>query len=429
MFGQYQDGIGRLSGWLVDDDDPNNCLLLHLFFSGLINPGEGPPPNSPVKGLLPAAYVENGGPVDPDTWQYYTQIDGIAVGCGGLQGALIKLTRRYAAYQLGEGANNVGVAAGGSAWFNVEVCRQPDNGPPLDVTQGELIHILNACLLGNGSFEDRAGFEERVTVSQGSGALAPWSVIGDVDVWNGYFEPADGPCCVDLSGTAAGGIEQVVPTVAGMRYRVLLTIAANPDCSPALKTMRVSAAGAFEDFTVDGTGHTRSDLGWQEVEFAFTASAGTSTVRLEAADGSTACNVLVDNVRIMPDSISDAVDLGPSCSAGTTLTATRPYVGEASTLALDARPESPAVLLFNTHAASPVDLFGCRFFVDLDAMISMPLGAADSSGQLTSLFPVPPNPRLTGLQLTMQALVAFNGGDLLMIAEMSNGYRLTVGVK
>jgi hypothetical protein len=80
--------------------------------------------------LDPGAYIWNGGPVDPSTWCYYEQFNGVFTGFGQYQGAVLDIARRGPAWQMGVGANNKNANYGASAWFTWTL-RSPFGSLPL----------------------------------------------------------------------------------------------------------------------------------------------------------------------------------------------------------------------------------------------------------------------------------------------------------
>src|SRR4029077_1813072 len=92
------------------------------------------PADSPKKELLPNAYIENGGPIDPSTWYYYTALNGTLTGIGNYTGAVINITRVMAAFQVGVGANGKNTHFGASGWFDLNIVSQPTSGGSLTPT-------------------------------------------------------------------------------------------------------------------------------------------------------------------------------------------------------------------------------------------------------------------------------------------------------
>ena len=106
-------------------------LTVSLAFSGLVD-GANPPNRSPFLdgfSALPSQYLsQNGGPVDPSTWHYYTFATGTVTGGGAFAG----FSAIWAfdpdvdiAFQVGEGATGRHLGYGASGWFDVEMVSQP----------------------------------------------------------------------------------------------------------------------------------------------------------------------------------------------------------------------------------------------------------------------------------------------------------------
>jgi hypothetical protein len=103
-----------------------------------------------------------------------------------------------------------------------------------------------------------------------------------------------------LSGGYAGGIGQVLSTIAGKIYLVEFDMAGNPAGPPDVKTMQVSAAGQIQQFTFDTTGIPwplgGSSMGWTTMQWSFVADAATTTLRFTTQDIS--YGPALDNVNV-----------------------------------------------------------------------------------------------------------------------------------
>jgi choice-of-anchor C domain-containing protein len=167
----------------------------------------------------------------------------------------------------------------------------------------------NANLILNGSFEtgpDPGGYW--VTLSAGSTAIDGWEVTrGGLDYKN-YWEASDGDRSLDLDNSPGfGGIKQEFTTTAGWDYLVTFDIAGNPFLGyedPAIKHMRVAAAGDFNDFSFDVTGHDFDNMGWQPCSWQFTAIDSLTTIEFYSLDSdeggySAHCGPTLDNVSIV----------------------------------------------------------------------------------------------------------------------------------
>jgi len=168
-------------------------------------------------------------------------------------------------------------------------------------------------LLQNGSFEEGPGPRAFLNLAGGSTAIPGWVVIGEgVDlVGAGYWTSSDGSYAIDLDGSARsrttppyvrGGIAQTFATRPGVRYRVSFDLAGNPNQPPALKPMRLSAAGQSQDFSFDATGRSSRDMGWVQKSWIFTARADSTTLAFESLTVSprTGYSAAIDNVAVVP---------------------------------------------------------------------------------------------------------------------------------
>jgi choice-of-anchor C domain-containing protein len=148
-------------------------------------------------------------------------------------------------------------------------------------------------LLVNGSFEEGPephpvnGF---TTLPQGSTVIKGWEVSqGDIDYNGSYWVPADGRRSIDLNGYNRGTIRQTFKTKRGQLYRVTFAMAGVLYFQPAVKRLRVSAAGASADFEFDSTGRSLKDMGWTTGNWDFRAVAEETTLEfaslVEGANG------------------------------------------------------------------------------------------------------------------------------------------------
>ncbi len=147
------DGTATLQGTLRSVSNPNNAFIVAVQFSGY---SATPPAGSPKLELLPNAYVQNGGPIDPSTWYYYTGFTGTLTGIGNYAGAVIDITRFMQAPQVGVGANGKNTHFGASGWFDLNVVSQPTTGPTLTPTDhGDIDIDLGDCPPATSSVGDR----------------------------------------------------------------------------------------------------------------------------------------------------------------------------------------------------------------------------------------------------------------------------------
>ena len=126
-FTALADGTAHLVGTLRSVSNPNNAFTVDIQLSGY---SATPPAGSPQIELLANAYVQNGGPIDPSTWYYYTGFTGTLTGIGNYAGAVIDIARVMSAFQVGVGANGKNTQFGASGWFSLNVVSQPTPAGP-----------------------------------------------------------------------------------------------------------------------------------------------------------------------------------------------------------------------------------------------------------------------------------------------------------
>lgn len=97
-----------------------------------------------------------------------------------------------------------------------------------------LAGVAQAAPFQNGSFEiGPAPGATFITLGAGDTSITGWEVTGaGIDYIGGLWQPADGNRSLDLSATAAGGIQQTFDTVAGHNYQVTFSLAGNPSTPP-----------------------------------------------------------------------------------------------------------------------------------------------------------------------------------------------------
>ncbi len=160
------DGTARLQGTLRSVSNPNNAFTVDVQLSGY---SSTPPADSPKKELRPEAYVENGGPIDPSTWYYYTGFTGTLTGIGNYAGAVINMTRFGPAFQVGVGANGKNTHFGASGWFNVNVVSQPASGNLTPTDRGDIDVDLGDCPPATASVGDRVWIDSNGNGVQDAG--------------------------------------------------------------------------------------------------------------------------------------------------------------------------------------------------------------------------------------------------------------------
>jgi hypothetical protein len=142
QWAEFPDGTARLTGTVRSRTNLSSGFVIDVHLSGFQT---NPPPGSPKKDLDSSAYVNNGGPVNPATWHYYTNFTGTLAGFGVYDGAVLNIMRTGPAWQVGFGANNKNTNFGASAWFTWTVVQQRFLGPPLPNGQGDFNVDIRIC--------------------------------------------------------------------------------------------------------------------------------------------------------------------------------------------------------------------------------------------------------------------------------------------
>jgi choice-of-anchor C domain-containing protein len=155
----------------------------------------------------------------------------------------------------------------------------------------------------NGDFEE-AGIASPVgfyaVLAGGSPEITGWTVTGHSVEWveGGFWQASSGRHSIDLSGSAAGGIEQTFATTVGQTYKVSFDLAGDPGAPQTGKSVNVSAGGQSQVFTFDTTGKTKENMGYIPISFAFIAASDSTTLAFTSLESSFAGPVL-DNVTVV----------------------------------------------------------------------------------------------------------------------------------
>jgi choice-of-anchor C domain-containing protein len=165
--------------------------------------------------------------------------------------------------------------------------------------------VVEGNLLRNGSFEEGPDpGADRKTYQRGSTGIPCWTVSrGSIDVNGTLWKSSHGQRSLDLDGEEPGGIRQTFATVAGRRYRVTFDLAGNPDFKekePAVKRLRVRAAGQYANFEFDMSATTRENMGWVGKRWEFTASGPGTILEFESLSARGGCGAALDNVAVVP---------------------------------------------------------------------------------------------------------------------------------
>jgi choice-of-anchor C domain-containing protein len=157
----------------------------------------------------------------------------------------------------------------------------------------------------NGSFELPGG-RDAGTVYAVSTFITGWTVEdGTVDYWN-QFQSSDGNWSIDMDGNFyRGTISQTFDTHVGTWYNVKFDLAGNPGGGgDVIKRLGVYVGDYSGEYFFDVTGHTASDMGWEEQSFNFYAENTSSKIIFKSLsvipfeDGGYHRGAFIDNVQI-----------------------------------------------------------------------------------------------------------------------------------
>lgn len=209
-FAEKSDGTALMSGILFSPTRPGWRFRAEVAFTGRVDPGQAdyPPSGSPKKELIPAAFVDQGGSIDPNAWRYYEEYAGELIGLEALEGAQVHVERVGPAFQVGDGADGKNLDFGAAGWIAVTLVDQPTTGVslPSQLADGDInVDLTSGCTLcAVGAYRDSA-----ISTLPGQSAF----FLGDVgSQWFDFEGPAsltehaDGTA--SLSGVlvdAAGG--------------------------------------------------------------------------------------------------------------------------------------------------------------------------------------------------------------------------------
>lgn len=115
---EYDDGSVRFYGDVYQKNNLSNGWTIDIYLDDLPGPGTG----GPKLELKDEAYVDGGGPVDPETWSFYAFESTEFKGFGDYVGRTLTIedkTNGKYPVQVGYGANGKNVNLGMSTWFNV----------------------------------------------------------------------------------------------------------------------------------------------------------------------------------------------------------------------------------------------------------------------------------------------------------------------
>jgi choice-of-anchor C domain-containing protein len=165
----------------------------------------------------------------------------------------------------------------------------------------------SAALIQNGSFEfgtNGPGAGAFVTIPGSGATINNWTVNGNVDWINGYWQASDGTHSVDLNGTTQGDVQQSISTVAGQHYLLTFDLSANPDhldANPDTRKVTVSAGATSNVFsyTFSEPPNSRTSMNWLSYSMSFTGTGAPMLIDFSSAVGQNCCyGAALDNVNV-----------------------------------------------------------------------------------------------------------------------------------
>ena len=142
-------------------------------------------------------------------------------------------------------------------------------------------------LVTNGSFEDGPDVDRWMALDVKSTEIKGWTVTrGQIDyIGPDHWTAADGKRSLDLHGSPGlGGVKQTLKTEKGKTYTVLFKLASTPHAKPLEKGVWVEAGGSKKKFTFDAKGKTTDNMGWEKMEWEFTAAGDETELEIYSAE-------------------------------------------------------------------------------------------------------------------------------------------------
>jgi hypothetical protein len=129
-FTENSNGTATLTGHLESTLHPGYGFDVNVSWSGLTTNPNTTGCNGPLLELLASCYSNQGGPVNPATWHFYSSVTSATLtGTGFYAGAIVQLTPVMHCFQVGDGASGKNIAPGASGWFSWVVLHQPNDSP------------------------------------------------------------------------------------------------------------------------------------------------------------------------------------------------------------------------------------------------------------------------------------------------------------
>ncbi|EXI66439.1 MAG: hypothetical protein AW08_02553 [Candidatus Accumulibacter adjunctus] len=160
--------------------------------------------------------------------------------------------------------------------------------------------LAQAAPFQNGSFESASlNPGTFTTLGLNNSQITGWTVSGgNIDYIGSYWQAAQGNRSIDLAGNTLGTISQTFDTQVGWLYTVQFAMAGNTDGGPTTKLLEVVAGDEDDQFSFNQSGKSRSNMGWVDHSFQFTADTAQTTLSFSALNGTCCYGAALDNVRI-----------------------------------------------------------------------------------------------------------------------------------
>ncbi len=127
--------------------------------------------------------------------------------------------------------------------------------------------------------------------------VGSWKVdTGEIDINVDYFAtPNEGSNSVDLNGTKAGGISQVMETVPGKVYTVKFLISGNWESSATNRAVNLKAGILNKSLAVKmPTGWSRSNMKWKTLSYPFIATSTSTQISFKSLNSGSGGVVIAD---------------------------------------------------------------------------------------------------------------------------------------
>ena len=141
-----------------------------------------------------------------------------------------------------------------------------------------------------------------------------WNVsLGNVDLNTSYFTPpTEETNCVDLNGTTAGEIHQIVETVPGKVYTLRFMVSGNWESTTANRNFRVTAGILRKSLGVARPANwSKTSMRWRALSYPFIATSTSTTVTFTSLSSGSGGAVIAQVTMAAPIEAPQALDTIP----------------------------------------------------------------------------------------------------------------------